>query len=279
MCGEHKSRERSTLESPESSPHVRGALEGELVHCAGSGVIPACAGSTRSQSFRARRSRDHPRMCGEHPRSLGAQARTGGITPRMCGEHSTSKLPPMMAQGSFPHVRGALKEGHHDHKSYGIIPACVGSTWHPTLHVPVRRDHPRMCGEHLISAVTVVSVEGSSPHVRGAPVANDPHLIARGIIPACAGSTWWMASCSSASRDHPRMCGEHLLVHEVNVARAGSSPHVRGAPTRGLESRRGGWDHPRMCGEHSICSSTLSERMGSSPHVRGAQRARHPLAL
>ena len=107
MCGEHQLCERphvqqlgiipacagstSRMASPAvysvgSSPHVRGALNAARAEIQARGIIPACAGSTRPHSHATSQSRDHPRMC---------------------GEHSTSKLPPMIAQGSSPHVRGA----------------------------------------------------------------------------------------------------------------------------------------------------------------------------
>ena len=54
----------------------------------------------------------------------------------------------------------------------------------------------------------------------------------RGIIPACAGSTSQADSSGTASRDHPRMCGEHTPFAAAAEAIPGSSPHVRGAHHR-----------------------------------------------
>ena len=51
---------------------------------------------------------------------------------------------------------------------------------------------------------------GSSPHTRGAR----PALYER----------------IAASRDHPRIRGEHLKNDKINQAEKGSSPHTRGAP-------------------------------------------------
>ena len=112
-----------------------------------------------------------------------------------------------------------------------------------------------------------------------------------GIIPACAGSTTRTMSAVTATRDHPRMCGEHLG-HMLRVdCPQGSSPHVRGAlmvslpsePKRGIIPACAGStmkalqdalnyrDHPRMCGEHSISVMRPNLLTGSSPHVRGAR--------
>ena len=111
-----------------------------------------------------------------------------------------------------------------------------------------------------------------------------------GIIPACAGSTRGTSSSPCATRDHPRMCGEHLAMYCSSVSSLGSSPHVRGAhigtnveygpygiipACAGSTCRRSErcsrpWDHPRMCGEHREGTGVPSCRSGSSPHVRGA---------
>ena len=86
------------------------------------------------------------------------------------------------------------------------------------------------------------------------------------------------------------MCGEHVTSVEEPAHSAGSSPHVRGAHSKGEEDRPvkgiipacagstdgvrlhvdGVRDHPRMCGEHAMPLRWPAFRVGSSPHVRGA---------
>ena len=70
---------------------------------------------------------------------------------------------------------------------------------------------------------------GSSPHVRGALQLRGSRTDARGIIPACAGSTFHPSGSAVRPRDHPRMCGEHDGVQAILTTDKGSSPHVRGA--------------------------------------------------
>ena len=108
MCGEHKVRVFAALAAAGSSPHVRGAqnMPEFIVHV--SGIIPACAGSTRSPTPSTAPTRDHPRMCGEH-------------------SESNDKAP--CCSGSSPHVRGARSAGTHHGRRIGIIPACAGSTF------------------------------------------------------------------------------------------------------------------------------------------------------
>ena len=147
----------------------------------------------------------------------------------MCGEHSEQARRPLGVEGSSPHVRGA--QGRQDRPGFrrGIIPACAGSTpacLHATCAI---RDHPRMCGEHKTGNENVALTVGSSPHVRGAHQIRDVFADIHGIIPACAGSTQCKSSCARVHRDHPRMCGEHLIQGITQAIPQGSSPHVRGA--------------------------------------------------
>ena len=171
-----------------SSPHVRGAPLAVCFLCVLSGIIPACAGSTRCATLFMEPPRDHPRMCGEHlPRK------------RRFGTNS----------GSSPHVRGAPVSYYSDSGGYGIIPACAGSTdCGPPVYCPPR-DHPRMCGEHYPLTRSYATGSGSSPHVRGAHTKVTAEGLPFGIIPACAGSTRLRVRIPPRPRDHPRMCGEH----------------------------------------------------------------------
>ena len=66
MCGEHAVAVRVFPYSWGSSPHVRGAPKGRSGSKDGTGIIPACAGSTPRWWIGSVPSRDHPRMCGEH---------------------------------------------------------------------------------------------------------------------------------------------------------------------------------------------------------------------
>ena len=215
----------------------------------------------------------------------------------MCGEHDVVNMSDSTDKGSSPHVRGALPLQSNPAKDGGIIPTCAGSTFSYRDTLTVLGDHPRMCGEHPSDDGVNSKIAGSSPHVRGAhELASQPRA-RRGIIPACAGSTSTAAPCLRSARDHPRMCGEHPLLAQMAVPRAGSSPHVRGArsccfgvttgvgiipacagstPSKALIKPRPR-DHPRMCGEHVEADGVGADGEGSSPHVRGAPNIR-PLA-
>ena len=208
----------------------------------------------------------------------------------MCGEHTCTVCLFHSSPGSSPHVRGARSQGVETSPVPGIIPACAGSTMAGMRSHSRAWDHPRMCGEHARSRPPAIPWKGSSPHVRGAPIRSRWAVRARGIIPACAGSTPLLPAFRRASRDHPRMCGEHRTVNAARIPASGSSPHVRGAQAVGFDA--GGevgiipacagstcphrrrwtftWDHPRMCGEHDKEVFAALAAAGSSPHVRGA---------
>ena len=107
----------------------------------------------------------------------------------MCGEHRSIVGIGVACQGSSPHVRGALNPATPEIDQTGIIPACAGSTWRGLPPTVDERDHPRMCGEHLLAVKVWRLHLGSSPHVRGAQSDGDYSRAMGGIIPACAGST------------------------------------------------------------------------------------------
>ena len=171
-----------------SSPLARGALVRKVGGNVVTGIIPACAGSTRPRSSAPRRCGDHPRLRGEHAIVLHG----GGVE-----------------LGSSPLARGALVRKVGGNVVTGIIPACAGST-RPRSSAPRRcGDHPRLRGEHPAHLRRLRLRLGSSPLARGALHLRRPRHQPEGIIPACAGSTSPRACPSPSPRDHPRLRGEH----------------------------------------------------------------------
>ena len=178
---------------------------------------------------------------------------------------------------------GALKEG-------GIIPACAGSTRDPALQRRHERDHPRVRGEHATAIVPVGPCLGSSPRARGAREGVPGPQDRRGIIPACAGSTCGSSTPSTATRDHPRVRGEHLSSYRRISGSTGSSPRARGARPAGADPAAGPgiipacagstpcapsppsacWDHPRVRGEHIRGIVTIVSAVGIIPACAGS---------
>ncbi len=204
VCGEHSTIRRTCSSPTGSSPRVRGTRQGGLHRIAELGIIPACAGNTDLQRGGNLVTWDHPRVCGEHYVDVGEW----GAAP-----------------GSSPHVRGTRRRWRMPKLLYGIIPACAGNTCTTARTGATRRDHPRVCGEHVAGGGRVAAPAGrsrgrmppakspegmgSSPRVRGTRKRLDGIHTAGGIIPACAGNTPTPRGAARTSRDHPRVCGEH----------------------------------------------------------------------
>ena len=133
--------------------------------------------------------------------------------------------------GSPPHMRGTPPGIATGVANVGITPAHAGNT---SLRASVRsssRDHPRTCGEHKIEGKSRKTDPGSPPHMRGTPAEYQPVYTLSGITPAHAGNTVKKKFCSTPPWDHPRTCGEHLIIFIRQITVWGSPPHMRG--TRG----------------------------------------------
>ena len=193
-----------------------------------SGLIPACAGSTRTAPAGTPAARAHPRLRGEHHCSLEHLVRLrlipacAGSTPRdparpiaapthprMRGEHMAEAASGGARAGSSPHARGAHARLLLNLVSKGLIPACAGSTADLRKECTGLAAHPRMRGEHPIGEPRSPGGRGSSPHARGAQRRRTRRRSPARLIPACAGSTSTSHSASSGSWAHPRMRGEH----------------------------------------------------------------------
>ena len=234
-CGEHNNFAGAALVYTGSSPPVRGAPECSSVLVEIAGLIPARAGSTDKPPSFLNSCRAHPRPCGEHVTdSSGASSQPGssppvrgapkrvtffrqvsgliparagsttwkaplghfyGAHPRPCGEHLWVYRLVFGAAGSSPPVRGAHLQGPLQRGRVGLIPARAGSTLQAGLYLPRSWAHPRPCGEHNLRSTNQHSDMGSSPPVRGAPVGGFQVHSISGLIPARAGSTfylpWW----------------------------------------------------------------------------------------
>ena len=85
VCGEHHFAVMITAFFPGSSPRMRGALISASPALPCIGIIPAYAGSTVRHGRFGSRSRDHPRVCGEHSFAIANGSQAQGSSPRMRG--------------------------------------------------------------------------------------------------------------------------------------------------------------------------------------------------
>ena len=98
-----------------------------------------------------------------------------------------------------------------------------------------------MRGEHFRYLSRLSYLLGSSPHARGTPWAVLVCVLARGIIPACAGNTSVNSLVMPLTRDHPRMRGEHWDASKTTSSAMGSSPHARGTHLQSVAISRDIW--------------------------------------
>ena len=268
VCGDHTAANGHPICVSGSPPRVRGPPQ-RAAECVAEGrIIPACAGTTSRPSVPTCGSTDHPRVCGDHRECISTVLPTRGSPPRVRG--------PLLA---LPLVERGGR----------ITPACAGTTGRWCPPPGWGWDHPRVCGDHAVALVATMSKWGSPPRVRGPRpiIGGEPYPLR--ITPACAGTTSSVLLARMSRRDHPRVCGDHMVTSSLSGISPGSPPRVRGPPRLVLD--RGadqgitpacagptpspgrtcprGRDHPRVCGAHTSLGTPCFRASGSPPRVRG----------
>ena len=271
-----------------SSPRVRGKRYKEATGNPFPGLIPARAGKTEGGGSRGSSRPAHPRACGENL--------------YRCKRSRVSA-------GSSPRVRGKLMILSYAAVIIRLIPARAGKTSRSRCGPRSTGAHPRACGENGLDEWPGAPAEGSSPRVRGKLFVGALDQFGLRLIPARAGKTPCPPSPTRPPAAHPRACGENPILTAWVGCTAGSSPRVRGKPsrrcapttTRGLIPARAGkphrrpargpahrliparagktalgaphWSppraHPRACGENLLEAARKVFPEGSSPRVRG----------
>ena len=137
-----------------------------------------------------------------------------------------------------------------------------------------------MCGEKSTGILVWLEVIGSPPRMRGKAARLCLFSFFLGIAPAYAGKRLASAVVPPSSEDHPRVCGEKLLLYSRYKPCKGSPPRMRGkardSPASGrmtgITPAYAGkrsveedvtWsirDHPRVCGEKSLSISMVDHR-------------------
>ena len=163
--------------------------------------------------------------------------------------------------------KGLSDDGHF--VAYRITPAYAGKSFPFFGIIRLHWDHPRICGEKLISVKGESRPVGSPPHMRGKAASPFAFTIFIRITPAYAGKSKCQVWHGQSREDHPRICGEKSLPPRPMRAQRGSPPRMRGkairfclflldlriTPAYAGKSRRclrrqnKKQDHPRVCGE------------------------------
>lgn len=127
----------------------------------------------------------------------------------MRGEYVFAIASAVPLEGSSPLARGILNRCVCKSYISRIIPACAGNTKSDKYCQNLYWDHPRLCGEYLLSPSIWCVMLGSSSLVRGIRGRNGTKGLLDRIIPACAGNTGSKHWLTTDSKDHPRLCGEY----------------------------------------------------------------------
>ena len=254
VCGERFSVSRRQTLSNGSSPRLRGTpFTVQHLHLPHR-FIPAFAGNATT--------RRHPRK--RRP-----------VHPRVCGERSTTPAPKSWRTGSSPRLRGTRTLSERLVEERRFIPAFAGNAPAPGPRAAPAPVHPRVCGEREFRRRRVRAGDGSSPRLRGTHSRRPGALFGLRFIPAFAGNAWSAGARPGRWPVHPRVCGERPGSAMAHSSAAGSSPRLRGTPSRTKRpgppcrfipafagnARRAGRSpgqapvHPRVCGERGTDAS------------------------
>ena len=130
--------------------------------------------------------------------------------------------------GSPPPMRGKDTLRTCDCAAIGITPAYAGKSLFCTCIPMCSEDHPRLCGEKSMVEAILCFLSGSPPPMRGKdqPAPRQPCLFR--ITPAYAGKSLTGTVWTRPPRDHPRLCGEKIMLARSYFFILGSPPPMRG---------------------------------------------------
>ena len=268
VCGEKGQSGQCHSPQGGSPPHLRGKGWTLQAATRGGRITPAHAGKSAMGVLSWPSPRDHPRVCGEKnthihqpspgqgspprmrgkgtaniwtftleritPAYAGKRCRLSGVVwsswdhPRVCGEKFVSSHGSASQLGSPPRMRGKAVRPDRKGHGQGITPAYAGKSLSPGRSTAAKRDHPRVCGEKLVSRPIHCRKAGSPPRMRGKGLTPDGHFCAYGITPAHAGKSTPFQKLKTQSWDHPRTCGEKPRWRAPPPQSEGSPPRMRG---------------------------------------------------
>ena len=130
--------------------------------------------------------------------------------------------------GSPPPMRGKGISNLQKEIQRRITPAYAGKRYAGCDFGNVQRDHPRLCGEKLLSIFQKSNHLGSPPPMRGKGNWTRRSTTSMRITPAYAGKSLWFRDIFSCNKDHPRLCGEKCCRCCGYGTGTGSPPPMRG---------------------------------------------------
>ena len=211
------------------------------------------------------------------------------ITPAYAGKSMPVNPKKDKRVGSPPHMRGKVATGRQTVCRCGITPAYAGKRGLRKRGSRNPADHPRICGEKAEMGGFIPRFSGSPPRMRGKVLPDRGRVLGVGITPAYAGKSFPTSMFRSVGRDHPRICGEKIVVSRTWCSRSGLPPRMWGKVSSirddlarvGITPAYAGksssprlialliWDHPRVCGEKFRAYAKIWNEWGSPPRMRG----------
>jgi len=246
--GEQYIRHVSCLIHDGSSPRARGTGVALRLRACRRRFIPACAGNRPAR-------RDSCSTAPVHPRVRGEQAAPAGMNSP--------------SAGSSPRARGTVVFHLVHDKAARFIPACAGNSFRACLRPAGPSVHPRVRGEQAFPAAGLRALSGSSPRARGTGLPRQGRHHRHRFIPACAGNSATQSRASDSCTVHPRVRGEQIDGHGVDVVFRRFIPACAGNRSRSALWVPAGTVHPRVRGEQADFTTTEGHTHGSSPRARG----------
>ena len=171
------------------------------------GNTPADAGNSSQLAAAHRRSKKHPRRCGE----LGANR---------AALDETEETPPQM--------RGTPTADRRPARCTGNTPADAGNSSSDETAARRGWKHPRRCGELPRRSLKKSSASETPPQMRGTLKVVLHFSLGRGNTPADAGNSNLGQRRVWGCQKHPRRCGELLLCVRTSRVPSETPPQMRG---------------------------------------------------
>ena len=193
-------------------------------------------------------------------------------------------------------MRGSTHRGWCAGPRREVRPAHAGIDLRCILLGVDDRGPPRACGDRPYQAIKSMADIGSAPRMRGSTPAIESIGGAANVRPAHAGIDPTALTATPPLVCPPRACGDRPLLREVQAARGGSAPRMRGSTQRrrwpalagrvrpahaGIDPKPAaaccrGWCPPRACGDRPAVHVHLVAHPRSAPRMRGSTS--HPAA-
>ena len=125
-------------------------------------------------------------------------------------------------------MRGKVCVGSGLITGFRITPAYAGKSSPIEYNAIIPQDHPRLCGEKILTTRFLIILIGSPPPMRGKGLTECLAGVACGITPAYAGKRSAGDCPMYRPWDHPRLCGEKRNAHTLFPYSLGSPPPMRG---------------------------------------------------